>query len=1216
MSAPLTDNPEYIDALEWRIWQHLGGPLRAIASFNSDGRGVRSPESSARLLNTIAMELGVGEWFYAKAMAAETLAPPGAPAIGFHGRAALLAEGADRSAFPLPVEADWAKAAVLTHPMQPAAALRLTAGAASADLDRLTKEIRRIGQLARIGNPSETVRFERISLLLWLRQRELCTMVGGPFAEHLPADPQLPDHAAWSTARIAAAVAGVGVRGPDAEPVLARVSLHGVQPYIAEARKARDLWTACMVFGELTWAAMGPIIDHCGPEAILYPDLRGNALMYQTLLSREREERSRETDEPGDGPPGAPSWLEGALPESARATGGSTRAVPVPNTFAALLPAKVHTRDGGELTAEALLDECARAAAGRWEELRAATRALLEEPHHPDRHVVTLGSGPWTAIYERSTKQGPALSWTLSPWEHLLHNLGPRPDAMRGPPDWSEGHTPGEPSDQTLRNRQLRALVSPNAWAEHDQLFYAAWGQQPELLRAERGFDYPLQHARLLGLHEATGRGRFDPPPSPEPGEKCTLTGRHEALHNGAGVGTRAAAKALWQRAGADDNGAVSERLGGPGAMKRYLADVKGPKGIVPRWQGVGVRTPLIDGAPFPSTAGVAATPWLRALWELILELRKGPPELPGLPVALAELGSLEKRVLAVATEAGAAFNEGGLHPAIHPWALHALKGGGEDTLAALVGLEAQRWSISAQQAIADRLAQGDQRDRVNALITDLLVPFFRGLRRAARALAEAREAQNKSTGQRLGASDFELLVKQVAAGPGEHCAILAMDGDGISKLVGGDPGALRARWRDTLHPDVVKGIAGAAAEADTAVGAAIELLDRPRAMSPALHGTLTRALADLTDRIAPWVIEVEFNGRLLYAGGDDLLAMLPAEEALPAAARIQQLFSAAWLIDTAPDSTAWDRRDEIKRAQAQARFAVLDLARLDHAGLQLAAGAVLPVEAHCFAAAATEGPLSLSWSPGSQLMPMVGRAHSLSAGIAYGHFKEPLRDVIASARANLELRAKPATKARGPAPEERALPASEWTGRGWMGHVAVSRLTGGDKATAVLPWGDGDGALGVASPPMVAKHLEALRSAIANGQVSSRLPYAMRERLRVVLAALDVPQGAPAAAAGVMPGPDVPEDRQPQQAPDDVAAERRRARAAAVRLANREARDQRKRWIEGALKAEGLSDELLHMTTWLLTEADIAVGAARHPDDLLAPLLIARHLAGAGGAE
>jgi CRISPR-associated protein Cmr2 len=1170
MSAPLKDNPAYVDALKRRIWQHLGGPLRAIASFDPDGQGVLPPGESALVFATIAMQLGLSLEFYIEAMGAKALAPPGAPGIGFHGPAALLAEGADRSAFPLPAKADWARASFLTHPMQPAAALRWSGGTGSKELAGLSQEIGRIGERVRNGNPSETVRLERINLLLWLRQRALCAIVGGSFAEHLPADPQLPDHAAWSTARIAAAVAGVGAGEAHSEPVLARVSLHGVQPYIAEARKARDLWTACMVFGELTWAAMGPIIDHCGPEAILYPDLRGNALMYQALLRREAEER-------GDGPTDAPSWLEGALPESVRATGGGTRAVPVPNTFAALLPATIHTRDGRALTAEALLGECAQAAASRWEELRAA--AL---------RAVPLGGGSWTAIYERSTKQGPALSWTLSPWEHPLHDLGPRPDDLQGLPGWRDGLTPSQRSHQARRDTQLRELVSPEAWAEHDHLFYAAWGHHAELLRAERGFDYPLQHARLLALHEATGRGRLAPSPPPEPGEKCTLTGRHEALHNGPGVGSRAAAKVLWQSAGVDDHGAVSERLGGPGAMKRYLADAGGPKGISPRWQGVGNPTGALDGAPFPSTAGVAATPWLRALWELIVEMRKGPAALPALPLDALALGQLEREVRSLVHAAKQAFPEPDLHPAIHPWALHALNGGGETILASLVGLEAQRWSIPAQQAIADRLAPGDQRDRVNALITEHLVPFFRGLRRAARALAEAREAQNKATGQSRVASGFELLVKKVAAGPGEHCAILAMDGDGISKLVGGDPGALRARWRDALHPDVVRGIEGAGAEVKPEVAAARGLLDRPRAMSPALHGTLTRALADLTDRIAPWVIEVEFNGRLIYAGGDDLLAMLPAEEALPAAARIQQLFSAAWLIDTAPDASAWDRRKRVEPADARARFAVLDHGELGSEPLALD-GQSVPVEDHCcpYPVSAGVKPPPLQLTRAMQLLPMVGRAHSLSAGIAYGHFKEPLRDLIAAARDNLELRAKRATKARAKAGH---------SGRGWMGHVALSRLTGGDKATAVLPWGDTESEVGVASAPTVAKHLDELRVAVLEGTVSSRLPYAMRARLRAVLAATNLP----------------PAERTPSTESRARAEESGRA----LRKQLHELRMDRREWIGGALAAEGLSGEVLRAATWLLTEADAAGPTRPEVDDLLAPLLIARHLAGAGGAE
>src|SRR5690606_35152277 len=124
-----------------------------------------------------------------------------------------------------------------------------------------------------------------------------------------------------------------------------------------------------------------------------------------------------------------------------------------------------------------------------------------------------------------------------------------------------------------------------------------------------------------------------------------------------------------------------------------------------------------------------------------------------------------------------------------------------------------------------------------------------------------------------------------------------AVDVDGLSKLISGDPSALSTTWEDILHPDIVdsKHVEKLSAEWRG-------LLRCKRGVGPSLHAMVTRALADFTDDIVPWVVEREFHGRVIYAGGDDALFMAPAHEAIAIAARLQQLLSAPWVFDTCPD--------------------------------------------------------------------------------------------------------------------------------------------------------------------------------------------------------------------------------------------------------------------------------------------------------------------------
>jgi CRISPR-associated protein Cmr2 len=50
-------------------------------------------------------------------------------------------------------------------------------------------------------------------------------------------------------------------------------SLGPVQGFIATARTVRDLWTGSYLLSHLTFAAMKPILEACGPEAFLFPNL-------------------------------------------------------------------------------------------------------------------------------------------------------------------------------------------------------------------------------------------------------------------------------------------------------------------------------------------------------------------------------------------------------------------------------------------------------------------------------------------------------------------------------------------------------------------------------------------------------------------------------------------------------------------------------------------------------------------------------------------------------------------------------------------------------------------------------------------------------------------------------------------------------------------------------------------------------------------------------
>jgi CRISPR-associated protein Cmr2 len=57
------------------------------------------------------------------------------------------------------------------------------------------------------------------------------------------------------------------------------------------------------------------------------------------------------------------------------------------------------------------------------------------------------------------------------------------------------------------------------------------------------------------------------------------------------------------------------------------------------------------------------------------------------------------------------------------------------------------------------------------------------------------------------------------------------------------------------------------------------KLLDTKKRMGPATHVGLNRALLDFSNRLVPYLTEKRFCGKVIYSGGDDVMAVLPLED-------------------------------------------------------------------------------------------------------------------------------------------------------------------------------------------------------------------------------------------------------------------------------------------------------------------------------------------------
>ena len=104
-----------------------------------------------------------------------------------------------------------------------------------------------------------------------------------PAFDLLPADTRVPDHTIWNHLDLAVAFEAAQ-RGGATSAALLAFGIGPVQSFIAAARSARDLWTGSYILSHVCFAAMKPIIEHLGPQAILMPSLRGNPRLDLALI--------------------------------------------------------------------------------------------------------------------------------------------------------------------------------------------------------------------------------------------------------------------------------------------------------------------------------------------------------------------------------------------------------------------------------------------------------------------------------------------------------------------------------------------------------------------------------------------------------------------------------------------------------------------------------------------------------------------------------------------------------------------------------------------------------------------------------------------------------------------------------------------------------------------------------------------------------------------
>ncbi len=651
----------------------------------------------------------------------------------------------------------------------------------------------------------------------------------GKLWEQLPADTRVPDHSIWEHLDLTLAFAGAFAADPDGEAALLAVSIGPVQSFIAAARSTSDLWAGSHLLARLAWEVMRPLCEALGPDAILFPRLRGV--------------------------PQVDLWLhEQGLPDELFAKApwkwGGTDANPLfaaalPNRFVAVVPAS---------QARELAERCGEAARDWLQDKgREVVRRLLE----------TAGEDPYDEnlyCFEQMRRQlagFPEVHWAAVPFSLIATEGEKVADAQ---PELSEAMKP-------FFGKENGGFLASKAWQVLQKEIQLETGTP--FFRPNPGVLYPaiyeLAERVLAAAKSVRAFGQ-----TAERGYRCSLTGETEWLAT-------------------DPNQLTIP----PGSRRDTL------------WMKVAAKKP----AWAKKGEHLGALPAVKRLWPTLFaeEVSQAIGQQIGRFV-------VSTHTMALAHQLDRWLEKGGL------------------TAEGLANSEPKRDRVALPQRLVQRHQDHPALSDAGRLVA---------LLEKAQETDDDREAEDlrKCVRETLGVQRLET-----------YYGLLMMDGDRMGKILSGEE-EHTPTYGQCFHPRVRKGFDDRA-EGNPKLK---EYGDCRRAVSPGRHMAISGALNDFALHVVPHIVQKEYLGRLIYAGGDDVLAMLPVADLLPAAARLRDSWSGVERYGQRNENDAFQKRLLLDKGYA--------------------------------------------WLKG-QLMRLMGEHATASAGLVVAHHQTPLSRVLREVRA------------------------------------------------------------------------------------------------------------------------------------------------------------------------------------------------------------------------
>ena len=442
--------------------------------------------------------------------------------------------------------------------------------------------------------------------------------------------------------------------------------------------------------------------------------------------------------------------------------------------------------------------------------------------------------GAWDRIWQRQVEaeDWPEVYWSVLPWPDVTPFVEQEREAQTESDKQLRNERIGQAhiAEATAALRLTEQHLGPSEQVRRIwQIYSGAW---------PRGVNSGTFYGRLHILADRgfDGRKRLrDFPQVEEEGEKDTISGRRSALRP-AGAGGRQDLRQYWQ-----DVAQALRRQGRYHEVKPDGSERLSAVAAVKRfahWEYFRPKLGLEGG--FPSTSRMAAAPFYVSLLEEMDANR--------------DLAQAVERHLASLADIG--------FPALSE----------EAARRSLPYLEAR-----AHTDLAWRLLRYD---------ADVLFEQTFMLEKLKREYIDAPTEQMAATALASCRALLQAASEAKIAPPPRYYGVLRFDADEMGHWLGGDPERL-PELGQAFHPDTL-----AAFEALPSASEWRQVLGTARPLSASLHNSISLALANFALSCVRQVVERRYPGRVVYAGGDDVLALLPAKSVLAAARELRALFS------------------------------------------------------------------------------------------------------------------------------------------------------------------------------------------------------------------------------------------------------------------------------------------------------------------------------------